>query len=445
MSINEKGNARIHNCNGHLCQWIKELLTSIIRIKFSFDFIELTLQERLMACKTLWDSKYKAQIVAHIAHNATVEFVKSFWGLTELSVLKSALPYLATKTKLKLIKDVFIQRQKEWIISNKKAQVSRATNSDETQATKIQVSKIRCRLLQNEIENNKNINSIVLHIHGGGFVSQSPDSHEIYLRDWNFKLNGVPILSVDYSLSPGARYPVALQEVLDVYLWLVSKDMSVMKTLGFYPEKIVVCGDSAGGNLSAALSLVLNDIRKELNKQECHDGIKANFLLPNGIVCFYTPFMLKTIPSPSRLLTAVDTLLPLGVLLACCEAYAPREENHSSDSQVKNKSAKQIQSKLSLLTPNDGVSEFENDASKLFENASLHFSNSMDDSSDNNQVDMSKSSETDSEFGDFVNITYDDVPPVEDLIFELPNDASNNFSRNFSHTYRRIYDSIIGI
>lgn len=61
--------------------------------------------------------------------------------------------------------------------------------------------------------------AVLLHCHGGGFIAQSSASHEAYLREWAKEL-GVPIISIDYSLAPEARFPLALQECLFVYEWL---------------------------------------------------------------------------------------------------------------------------------------------------------------------------------------------------------------------------------
>ncbi len=44
-------------------------------------------------------------------------------------------------------------------------------------------------------------NSLILHVHGGGFVSMSSGSHQSYTRMWANELN-VPIFSVDYRLAP---------------------------------------------------------------------------------------------------------------------------------------------------------------------------------------------------------------------------------------------------
>jgi len=94
---------------------------------------------------------------------------------------------------------------------------------------------------------------------------------------------GTTLVSIDYSLSPESAYPEALQEVLDCYLWLISDDPQVEATIGFHPNKIAICGDSAGGNLSMALLLALNDIRNSATEPNCE------YPFPNGIFCYYTP------------------------------------------------------------------------------------------------------------------------------------------------------------
>lgn len=106
----------------------------------------------------------------------------------------------------------------------------------------------------------------------------SPDSHELYLRDWAVKLKGIPILSIDYTLRE--RFPKAPQDVLDVYMYLVDpkNQQSVTELIGFQPEKIVVAGDSAGANLVFSLVCCLNEIRR-------NDPEYANIKMPASIVC----------------------------------------------------------------------------------------------------------------------------------------------------------------
>lgn len=68
--------------------------------------------------------------------------------------------------------------------------------------------------------------TMFLHLHGGGFIAQSPDSHEIYLRQWAADLE-MPLLSLDYTLAPQAPFPRALEELFYAYAWLVNNPFAV--------------------------------------------------------------------------------------------------------------------------------------------------------------------------------------------------------------------------
>ena len=97
-------------------------------------------------------------------------------------------------------------------------------------------------------------NTIILHIHGGGWVSQSPDQHLSYCSEWA-KTSNSPVISVDYSLSPKAQFPTALNECFAVYKWLLQPKNT--RKLGIFSEdlNVIITGDSAGGNLTAAVIL----------------------------------------------------------------------------------------------------------------------------------------------------------------------------------------------
>lgn len=64
---------------------------------------------------------------------------------------------------------------------------------------------------------------------------------------------GVPIISIDYRLAPKYQFPAALNDVWQVYYWVVLYGEAY---LGIKPEKIVLVGDSAGGNLVAACTIM---------------------------------------------------------------------------------------------------------------------------------------------------------------------------------------------
>lgn len=130
----------------------------------------------------------------------------------------------------------------------------------------------------------------------------------------------MPIISVDYRLSPKYKFPAALQDCLDAYLWLTSGSSEVFNLLGFTPKKVIICGDSAGGGLTLSLALILNDIRvKKLR----------SIVMPSALIAFYPVCDLRPSASPSRLLTCFETFLPLGLLMSILDAYFPDKVNDS--------------------------------------------------------------------------------------------------------------------
>lgn len=95
--------------------------------------------------------------------------------------------------------------------------------------------------------------AIIIHIHGGGFVSMSSQSHKMYLNRWVKNLKLVHF-SIDYRLAPKNRYPDALDDVWQAYLWIINYAETI---LGIKNQKIIIAGDSAGGNLAVGMLIFL--------------------------------------------------------------------------------------------------------------------------------------------------------------------------------------------
>ncbi|MDI9469412.1 MAG: alpha/beta hydrolase [Bacillota bacterium] len=91
---------------------------------------------------------------------------------------------------------------------------------------------------------------LILFFHGGGWVTGTIDSYSALCAD-AARWTGWPVLSVDYRLAPEHPFPAALNDCRAVARFLYH----AAPQLGVRPQDIVLMGDSAGGNLAAALAL----------------------------------------------------------------------------------------------------------------------------------------------------------------------------------------------
>ncbi|MCW4353756.1 alpha/beta hydrolase [Hoyosella sp. YIM 151337] len=98
------------------------------------------------------------------------------------------------------------------------------------------------------------VSPCLVYLHGGGFVLGTLDGADELCRAIAAG-SGWTVVSLDYRLAPENPYPAALEDCLDAYAWL----LRTAQTLGIDPAQIAVGGDSAGGNLAAALCLHRRD------------------------------------------------------------------------------------------------------------------------------------------------------------------------------------------
>jgi acetyl esterase len=93
-------------------------------------------------------------------------------------------------------------------------------------------------------------NGIIVFLHGGGWVLGTPELYTPAARDLAHAAQ-LPVLVVDYALAPEHPFPTGLDDVLAVIDALLSETSG----LDVDPAKIVVAGDSAGGNLAAVAAV----------------------------------------------------------------------------------------------------------------------------------------------------------------------------------------------
>lgn len=94
----------------------------------------------------------------------------------------------------------------------------------------------------------------VLWLHGGGYALGAPEQAEMIAKRLIDVCNCV-VVAPDYRLSIEAPYPAALDDSYEALLWMKNH----AKELGIRDNQLMVGGDSAGGGLTAALSLYARD------------------------------------------------------------------------------------------------------------------------------------------------------------------------------------------
>ena len=90
----------------------------------------------------------------------------------------------------------------------------------------------------------------LVYYHGGGWVIGDIDTHDVLCRQLCLA-SGCAVFSVDYRLAPEHVFPAAYDDALAAFHWVIDH----AKGLHVDPSRVAVGGDSAGGNLAAAVCL----------------------------------------------------------------------------------------------------------------------------------------------------------------------------------------------
>ena len=91
--------------------------------------------------------------------------------------------------------------------------------------------------------------AVVVYFHGGGWVVGDLDTHDRTTQRLA-EATGAVVVSVDYRLAPEHRFPAAADDAYAATVWAAET---------YSPRHLVVAGDSAGGNLAAAVSQMVRD------------------------------------------------------------------------------------------------------------------------------------------------------------------------------------------
>ena len=216
-------------------------------------------------------AKKKANLLAKLARaEINAEKLASLWKLIDSKIGVKAISKAFFPIKINTM--IFIPRLVNNVLDltynkiHQEDSIKPETNFTFTQDS--EDSRIPVRILSsipiNKLAtNNKKLNQssfsneyhqfekIIIHIHGGGFIAMSTLFYQTYTRAWANNLN-IPVFSIEYRLAPEYKFPAGLDDVWQVYTWIVE---NAHKYIGIEPKQIILVGDSAGANLAAALIL----------------------------------------------------------------------------------------------------------------------------------------------------------------------------------------------
>jgi acetyl esterase len=95
---------------------------------------------------------------------------------------------------------------------------------------------------------------VVFHFHGGGWILGDKDTNERLDRELANAAQAV-VVFVDYTPAPEAQYPVQNEQAYTALQWAIANAAGI----GADPARVALVGDSAGGNMTAALTLMAKE------------------------------------------------------------------------------------------------------------------------------------------------------------------------------------------
>jgi acetyl esterase len=119
---------------------------------------------------------------------------------------------------------------------------------------------------------------VIVYLHGAGWVFGNAHTHDRLVRELAVGANAAVVFP-EYALSPEARYPVAIEQSYAVAQWVTTQGSAH----GLDGSRIAIAGDSVGGNMSAALTLMAKERRDVTFTQQVlfYPVTDANFDTPS--------------------------------------------------------------------------------------------------------------------------------------------------------------------
>ncbi|MBP2000351.1 acetyl esterase/lipase [Paenibacillus shirakamiensis] len=151
-----------------------------------------------------------------------------------------------------------------------------------------------------EEEETEGLLPVIVYVHGAGWVFGNSHTHDLLIRRLATGA-GAAVVFPEYSLSPEAKYPTAIEEIYAVMQWVAEKGTEH----GLDPSTLSIAGDSVGGNMSAAVTLMAKErggpaIRQQVlfypvtdasfDTESYHEFAEGYFLAREGMQWFWDQY-----------------------------------------------------------------------------------------------------------------------------------------------------------
>ncbi|WP_016937149.1 alpha/beta hydrolase [Bacillus siamensis] len=185
---------------------------------------------------------------------------------------------------------------------------------------------------------------VIVYIHGAGWVFGNEHTHDRLIRELAVGAQAA-IVFPNYTLSPEAKYPTAIEEIYAVVKWAADNG----RENGMIPESLTIAGDSVGGNMTAAVTLMAKargdlNIRQQLlfypvtdasfDTESYHQFATGYFLRKDAMMWFWDQYTTNSneraeiTASPLRATTEQLQGLPPALIITA-EADVLRDEGEA--------------------------------------------------------------------------------------------------------------------
>ncbi|KAI0636918.1 Alpha/Beta hydrolase protein [Trametes polyzona] len=178
----------------------------------------------------------------------------------------------------------------------------------------------------------------LVYMHGGGYTVGCVDDFEHGLRVLS-EASGCQVYAVEYHRAPEYRYPTQLDEFSAIVDWVQGAGGNKR---GVHPDRVAGGGDSAGGNMTAALALrrrdegkkniaaqllVYPEARLPFDTKGCQENNTGLYLEANGVFSFADHYLPRGVPPATRYVSPgmqdIDTLKGVPQALVFTAGFDP--------------------------------------------------------------------------------------------------------------------------